>query len=74
MTMAGSREPGKKATPRNWTMFGWRRVLISWHSSKNSRWSPRSESLHGSFWRRRWLQARPPPPRCHRLRRRFRCQ
>ena len=33
---AGSREPGKKATPRNWTTFGWRTVLISWHSLTNS--------------------------------------
>ena len=32
----GSHEPGKKATPRNGTTFGWRTVLISWHSLTNS--------------------------------------
>ena len=26
--MGVCREPRKKVTPRNWTMFGWRRVLI----------------------------------------------
>ena len=36
MTSAGIGEPGKKQTPRNWTMCGWRRVLINRHSRTNS--------------------------------------
>ena len=74
ITSAGSREPGKKHTPRNWTMCGWRRVLISWHSCTNSRdafWI-NSESGDGLerfrvfSWLRIWLLVSPPPPRCHR--------
>ena len=50
ITSAGSREPGKKHTPRNWTMCGWRRVLISWHSCTNSR---DAFSINSSgIWRR----------------------